>query len=143
MDKADIDPHEPRRFAEDLRKFNDGLQSAVSILSGRITTLAPASRDQEEQKFAEEFEQTLKVLQRLMKSSEEHIPFLLRKADRIDDVLKTLTYREREILKLRYGVGDGLTYTLEEIGRIFQVTRERIRQIESKALRKLQPLVRR
>ena len=143
MDKSDIDPHEPRRFAEDLRKFNDGLQSAVSILSGRITTLAPASRDQEEQKFAEEFELTLKVLQRLMKSSEKYIPFLLRKADHIDDVLKTLTYRECEILKLRYGVGDGYTYTLEEIGRIFHVTRERIRQIESKALRKLQPLVRR
>ena len=44
---------------------------------------------------------------------------------RINDVLKTLTYREREILKLRYGIGDGYTYTLEEVGRIFKVTRER------------------
>jgi len=62
---------------------------------------------------------------------------------RINDVLKTLTYREREILKLRYGVGDGYTYTLEEVGRIFKVTRERVRQVESKALRKLQHPVRR
>ncbi|MCH2140648.1 MAG: sigma-70 family RNA polymerase sigma factor [Phycisphaerales bacterium] len=61
---------------------------------------------------------------------------------RINDVLKTLTYREREILKLRYGIGDGYTYTLEEVGRIFKVTRERVRQVESKAVRKLQHPVR-
>ena len=58
--------------------------------------------------------------------------------DKIGHVLKSLTYREREIIKLRYGLGDGYSYTLEETGRIFKVTRERIRQIESKALRKLQ-----
>jgi RNA polymerase primary sigma factor len=57
---------------------------------------------------------------------------------RIDKVLKTLSYREREIIKLRYGLGDGYSYTLEEVGHIFKVTRERIRQIEAKAVRKLQ-----
>ncbi len=57
---------------------------------------------------------------------------------RIQDVLKTLSYREREIIKLRYGLGDGYSYTLEEVGHIFKVTRERIRQIEAKAVRKLQ-----
>jgi RNA polymerase primary sigma factor len=57
---------------------------------------------------------------------------------RIDRVLSTLNYREREIVRLRYGLGDGHCYTLEEVGRVFQVTRERVRQIESKALRKLQ-----
>jgi RNA polymerase primary sigma factor len=62
--------------------------------------------------------------------------------DRIEAVLKTLTYREREIIKLRYGLGDGYTYTLEEVGRIFKVTRERVRQVEAKALRKLQHPVR-
>jgi RNA polymerase primary sigma factor len=62
--------------------------------------------------------------------------------DRIDTVLKTLTYREREIIKLRYGIGDGYTYTLEEVGRIFKVTRERVRQVEAKAIRKLQHPVR-
>ncbi len=62
--------------------------------------------------------------------------------ERIDVVLKTLSYREREIIKLRYGIGDGYTYTLEEVGRIFKVTRERVRQVESKAIRKLQHPVR-
>jgi RNA polymerase primary sigma factor len=62
--------------------------------------------------------------------------------DKIEGVLKTLTYREREIIKLRYGLGDGYTYTLEEVGRIFKVTRERVRQIEAKAVRKLQHPVR-
>ncbi len=62
--------------------------------------------------------------------------------EKIDQVLKTLTYREREIIKLRYGLGDGYTYTLEEVGRIFKVTRERVRQIEAKAVRKLQHPVR-
>ncbi len=61
---------------------------------------------------------------------------------KIEHVLRSLTYREREIIKLRYGLGDGYSYTLEETGRIFKVTRERIRQIESKALRKLQQTTR-
>ena len=58
--------------------------------------------------------------------------------NRISKVLKSLSYREREIIKLRYGLGDGYSYTLEEVGHIFKVTRERIRQIEAKAVRKLQ-----
>jgi RNA polymerase primary sigma factor len=62
--------------------------------------------------------------------------------ERIENVLSTLTFREREIIKLRYGIGDGYTYTLEEVGRIFRVTRERVRQIEAKAVRKLQHPVR-
>ncbi|HUT11071.1 MAG TPA: sigma-70 family RNA polymerase sigma factor [Thermoguttaceae bacterium] len=62
--------------------------------------------------------------------------------EKIDALLKTLTYREREIIRLRYGLGDGYTYTLEEVGRIFKVTRERVRQIEAKAVRKLQHPVR-
>ena len=62
--------------------------------------------------------------------------------NRIEQILKTLSYREREIIKLRYGIGDGYTYTLEEVGRIFKVTRERVRQVEAKAIRKLQHPVR-
>jgi len=62
--------------------------------------------------------------------------------DKIEALLKTLTYREREIIRLRYGLGDGYTYTLEEVGRIFRVTRERVRQIEAKAVKKLQHPVR-
>ncbi|QDS92342.1 RNA polymerase sigma factor SigA [Roseimaritima multifibrata] len=57
---------------------------------------------------------------------------------KIDDLLKTLTFREREIIRLRYGLVDGYSYTLEEVGRIFKVTRERVRQIEAKAVKKLQ-----
>ena len=62
--------------------------------------------------------------------------------EKIEALLKTLTYREREIIRLRYGLGDGYTYTLEEVGRIFKVTRERVRQIEAKAVDKLQHPVR-
>ncbi len=62
--------------------------------------------------------------------------------DKIDNVLESLTFREREIIKLRYGIGDDYTYTLEEVGRKFNVTRERVRQIEAKALKKLQHPVR-
>ena len=57
---------------------------------------------------------------------------------RIEEAMETLNYREREILRLRYGLADGYAYTLEEVGKIFSVTRERVRQIESKAVRKLQ-----
>ena len=57
---------------------------------------------------------------------------------RIEEAMDHLNYREREILKLRYGLADGYSYTLEEVGKIFSVTRERVRQIESKAVRKLQ-----
>jgi RNA polymerase primary sigma factor len=57
---------------------------------------------------------------------------------RIDEAMQSLNYREREILRLRYGLMDGYAYTLEEVGKIFSVTRERVRQIETKAVRKLQ-----
>ena len=57
---------------------------------------------------------------------------------RIEEAMDHLNYREREILRLRYGLADGYSYTLEEVGKIFSVTRERVRQIESKAVRKLQ-----
>jgi RNA polymerase primary sigma factor len=58
--------------------------------------------------------------------------------EKMNIVLRTLHFREREILKLRFGIGTGYSYTLEEIGKIFKITRERVRQIEEKALRKIQ-----
>ncbi|MCA9224627.1 MAG: sigma-70 family RNA polymerase sigma factor, partial [Planctomycetales bacterium] len=58
--------------------------------------------------------------------------------EHIQIAMQELNYREREILRLRYGLADGYSYTLEEVGKIFSVTRERVRQIESKAVRKLQ-----
>ncbi|MDO9333613.1 MAG: sigma-70 family RNA polymerase sigma factor, partial [Dehalococcoidales bacterium] len=57
--------------------------------------------------------------------------------EQIGEVLSTLTPREQRIIELRFGLEDGRSRTLEEVGRVFQVTRERIRQIEAKALRKL------
>jgi RNA polymerase primary sigma factor len=62
--------------------------------------------------------------------------------ERLADALEELNYREREIIRLRYGLADGYSYTLEEVGKIFSVTRERVRQIEAKAVRKLQHPVR-
>ena len=61
--------------------------------------------------------------------------FLLR--EQLDEVLDTLTPREKKVLQLRFGLNDGRSRTLEEVGNVFGVTRERIRQIEAKALRKL------
>ncbi|MEE9543547.1 MAG: RNA polymerase sigma factor RpoD [Thermodesulfobacteriota bacterium] len=63
-------------------------------------------------------------------------------SDNIQEVLSTLSPREEEVLRLRFGIGDGESKTLEEVGAIFKLTRERIRQIESKALRKLRHPVR-
>lgn len=62
--------------------------------------------------------------------------------EKLKPILNTLTFREREIIKLRYGLGDGNVYTLEEVGRMFLVSGTRIRQIEAKAIRKLQYPVR-
>lgn len=57
--------------------------------------------------------------------------------EQMEDVLKTLTEREQRVLRLRFGIGDGCPHTLEEVGAMFKVTRERVRQIEAKALKKL------
>lgn len=58
----------------------------------------------------------------------------------IAKALKFLDYRAREIIKMRFGLGDGCTYTLEEVGHAFKVTRERIRQVERRALERLRKL---
>jgi uncharacterized protein YukE len=87
MAKAVADPAELRRFAQDLRKLNADLQAGLATVSVRLNGLSQTWRDQEQAKFVEEFEQTVKVLQRFIKASESHVPFLLRKADRIDEYL--------------------------------------------------------
>jgi RNA polymerase primary sigma factor len=76
------------------------------------------------------------VPDRGIESAEDAISKQLLKQD-LAAVLHTLNPRERDVLRLRYGLDDGRTKTLEEIGHIFRVTRERIRQIEAKAMRKL------
>ncbi len=62
--------------------------------------------------------------------------------EQIEDVLQTLTVREQRVLSLRFGIGDGSPRTLEEVGKVFNVTRERVRQIEAKALRKMRHPIR-
>lgn len=88
MSKAIVDPAELRRFAHDLKRFNETLGSQMAVLHGRMVALGQSWRDQEHNKFAEEFEQTLKVLSRFVESSNNHIPFLIRKAERVEEYLQ-------------------------------------------------------
>lgn len=88
MSKAIVDPGELRRFAHDLKRFNEQLGNQMSVLHGRLIGLGQTWRDQEHNKFAEEFEQTMKVLSRFVESSNKHIPFLLRKAERVEEYLQ-------------------------------------------------------
>ena len=87
MSKAVVDPNELRRFAADLKKFNGDVQGQMSKLGAALGTLQQTWRDQEQAKFAEEFEETMRSLQRFLKSSEVYVPFLLRKAERIEEYL--------------------------------------------------------
>jgi WXG100 family type VII secretion target len=88
MAKAIADPAELRRFAQDLKRFNNELQGNLQGLQARMGTLSQSWRDQEQAKFEEEFDATMKTLARFIKASEVHIPFLLRKAQRIEDYLQ-------------------------------------------------------
>ena len=85
MSKAVVDPNELRRFANDLKRFNESLGNQMSVLHGRLVGLGQSWRDQEHNKFAEEFEQTMKVLNRFVEAANKHIPFLLRKAERVEE----------------------------------------------------------
>jgi uncharacterized protein YukE len=87
MAKAIVDPGELRRFAQELKKFSVDLQQQTGVLNGRMSTLAQTWRDQEQAKFAEEFEATVRVLQRFTAAAEQHVPYLLRKADAADAYL--------------------------------------------------------
>ena len=63
-------------------------------------------------------------------------------SEKLEQALKVLSKREEKVLRLRFGLGDGCPRTLEEVGQIFNITRERVRQIEAKALKKLRHPVR-
>jgi WXG100 family type VII secretion target len=88
MAKAIVDPEELRRFAHDLKRFNNELHAQLSAMHGRLQELSTTWRDQEQKKFTEEFELTMKVLTRFVEASDKHIPFLLRKAQRVDEYLQ-------------------------------------------------------
>ena len=88
MAKAHVDPTELRRFASDLNRFNTELQRLVSTLHSRMRGLEATWRDQEQKKFAEEFDQTAKLLGNFLESSQEHVSFLGKKAALIEEYLK-------------------------------------------------------
>ncbi len=87
MSKAIVDPEELRRFAEELKKFNGDLQNSLSSLQARFSSLSDTWQDNEHAKFAQDFQDTMKVLRRFMESSNHQGPFLMRKAQRIEDYL--------------------------------------------------------
>ncbi|HET6424302.1 MAG TPA: WXG100 family type VII secretion target [Planctomycetaceae bacterium] len=88
MSQAIVDPEDLRRFAGMLRDFNGDLQSKLTVLAGQLNALSQTWRDQEHQKFSEEFTQHLRMAARFVEANEEHIPYLLRKAERIEEYLQ-------------------------------------------------------
>lgn len=88
MGKAHVDPVELRRFAADLNRFNNDLQTLVSTLHGKLRALEASWRDQEQRKFAEAFEQAVKALGGFLEASGQHVSFLNKKASLIEEYLK-------------------------------------------------------
>jgi uncharacterized protein YukE len=88
MSQAIVDPNELRRFAHNLERFTSELQNQMLLLRGQLNSLGQSWRDQEHQKFSEEFEQTMIATNRFMEATREHVPFLLRKAERAEEYLR-------------------------------------------------------
>ena len=82
-----MDPEEVRRFAKELKRFNDDVQTRAQALNARFQALGGTWQDQEQEKFAEEFITTMKVLKKFVEVSEKQTPFLMRKAQRIEEYL--------------------------------------------------------
>jgi uncharacterized protein YukE len=87
MSQAIVDPADLRRFAANLKRFNADLQTNLAGLHGQLMALGDTWRDQEHERFQQEFESTIAVLERFIEASNLHIPFLLRKAERIEEYL--------------------------------------------------------
>ncbi len=88
MGKAHVDPAELRRFAQDLNRFNNDLQGLLSSLNGRMRGLEQSWRDNEQKKFSEAFQQTVKALSHFMEASHEHVSVLNKKATLVEEYLK-------------------------------------------------------
>ncbi len=88
MAKAIVDPVELRRFAQSLKRFNAALQDQMRSLQGQLANLGDTWRDQEHDKFREEFDQTMQVLRRFMEAANEQAPILIRKAEKIEEYLQ-------------------------------------------------------
>jgi uncharacterized protein YukE len=87
MAQAIMDPEKVRRFADELQRFNTDLENRLSLLTSRFAALGDTWQDQEQAKFAEEFKIAMKALKKFIELSKEHTPFLLRKAQRIEEYL--------------------------------------------------------
>jgi WXG100 family type VII secretion target len=88
MPQAVVDPQELRRFAANLKRFNQDLEAQTGAIRGQLAGLAQTWRDREQEKFSEEFEQTVQAIARFLEISSQHIPFLLRKAERVEEYLQ-------------------------------------------------------
>ena len=89
MAQAVVDPEELRQFAMNLKKFNSQLRERASSLANQLSTLSATWRDQEHKKFAEQFETNMKVLLRFTETADQYVPYLLRKAEHIEDYLQS------------------------------------------------------
>ncbi len=88
MPQAIVDPDDLRRFARTLKKFNTDIQDRLTVVATELAALGKTWRDQEQRKFADEFEQHLKVISRFTELTEQHVPYLLRKAELIEEYLQ-------------------------------------------------------
>ncbi len=119
----------PEEIAHEMRMSVDKVRSIFKIAQEPISLQTPIG-DEGDTHFGDFIEDKRAV------SPANATAYTMLK-EQMDDVLGTLTEREKKVLRLRFGIGDGYPRTLEEVGSIFKVTRERVRQIEAKALRKL------
>jgi len=87
MAQAIMEPEKVRQFADELQRFNSELENRMTMLHARFAALGDTWQDQEHAKFSEEFKQTMKALKKFVELSREHAPFLLRKAQRIEEYL--------------------------------------------------------
>jgi RNA polymerase primary sigma factor len=119
----------PEEIGEDMDLTPDKVREILKIAQEPVSLETPIGEEDDSHlgDFIEDQDAT---------SPSEHAAYELLK-EQLEDVLDTLTDREENVLRLRFGLDDGRTRTLEEVGKVFGVTRERIRQIEAKALRKL------
>lgn len=119
----------PEEIGEDMDLSPEKVREILKIAQEPVSLETPIGEEDDSHlgDFIEDQDAT---------SPAEHAAYELLK-EQLEDVLDTLTDREENVLRLRFGLDDGRTRTLEEVGKVFGVTRERIRQIEAKALRKL------
>ena len=88
MPQAIVDPEELRQFAASLKRFNTEVQEKITTLSGQLLHLAKTWRDQEHKKFVDEFEQHMRSMAHFTEVTREYIPYLVRKAEAIDQYLQ-------------------------------------------------------